>query len=288
MDDPGDRRRADERRRCARAKMAAMTGTNAAVYMRERPGMSAFVLEDGVVYHSYSTYSRGARRALGRCTTGSTALRRVATSKAYLVESATTLRHTLSDTVTVSDASPESGDGAVRVFRLGSYEPFVGLAALVFVASAAATIISCALNVSDCGDDDAGRMDAVDGVDAHGRRSRGSAPPRPSRACGLLMMVAMMMPSVAPLLWRYRCAVEGEPASRVSHDAHSGDRGGILRLCGSLLGAPIFPFGAALAAAADASPCTSACVPLAAGVVVAIAGAAAVHRMEGLSPRLLP
>ena len=31
----------------------------AATYMRERPGMSAFVLEDGVVYHTYSTYARG-------------------------------------------------------------------------------------------------------------------------------------------------------------------------------------------------------------------------------------
>jgi len=28
-------------------------------YTRERPGVSAFVLEDGVVYHSYSAYSRG-------------------------------------------------------------------------------------------------------------------------------------------------------------------------------------------------------------------------------------
>lgn len=38
---------------------AAMTGTDAATYTRERPGMSAFVLENGVVYHTYSTYSRG-------------------------------------------------------------------------------------------------------------------------------------------------------------------------------------------------------------------------------------
>ena len=38
---------------------AAMTGTDAATYTRERPGMSAFVLEDGVVYHAYSTYARG-------------------------------------------------------------------------------------------------------------------------------------------------------------------------------------------------------------------------------------
>jgi predicted dithiol-disulfide oxidoreductase (DUF899 family) len=38
---------------------AATTGTDVATYTRERPGMSAFVLEDGIVYHAYSTYSRG-------------------------------------------------------------------------------------------------------------------------------------------------------------------------------------------------------------------------------------
>jgi predicted dithiol-disulfide oxidoreductase (DUF899 family) len=38
---------------------AAMTGTDVATYTRERPGVSAFVLEDGVVYHAYSTYARG-------------------------------------------------------------------------------------------------------------------------------------------------------------------------------------------------------------------------------------
>jgi predicted dithiol-disulfide oxidoreductase (DUF899 family) len=41
------------------ARNAAMAGTDAATYTRERPGMSAFVLEDGVVYHTYSTYARG-------------------------------------------------------------------------------------------------------------------------------------------------------------------------------------------------------------------------------------
>ena len=41
------------------AKGAAMTGTDLATYARERPGMSAFALEDGVVYHTYSTYARG-------------------------------------------------------------------------------------------------------------------------------------------------------------------------------------------------------------------------------------
>jgi predicted dithiol-disulfide oxidoreductase (DUF899 family) len=41
------------------AKFAAMAGTDVATYARERPGMSAFALEDGVVYHTYSTYARG-------------------------------------------------------------------------------------------------------------------------------------------------------------------------------------------------------------------------------------
>jgi predicted dithiol-disulfide oxidoreductase (DUF899 family) len=41
------------------AQVAAMSGTDLATYTRERPGMSAFALEDGAVYHTYSTYARG-------------------------------------------------------------------------------------------------------------------------------------------------------------------------------------------------------------------------------------
>src|SRR5262249_40304525 len=41
------------------AEFAATCGTDAATYVRERPGMSAFAREDGVVYHTYSTYARG-------------------------------------------------------------------------------------------------------------------------------------------------------------------------------------------------------------------------------------
>jgi predicted dithiol-disulfide oxidoreductase (DUF899 family) len=35
------------------------TGVDRATFLRERPGVSAFALEDGVVYHTYSTYARG-------------------------------------------------------------------------------------------------------------------------------------------------------------------------------------------------------------------------------------
>jgi predicted dithiol-disulfide oxidoreductase (DUF899 family) len=42
-----------------RAAFASMCGTDANTFHRERPGMSAFALEDGVLYHTYSTYARG-------------------------------------------------------------------------------------------------------------------------------------------------------------------------------------------------------------------------------------
>jgi predicted dithiol-disulfide oxidoreductase (DUF899 family) len=41
------------------AQFAATCGTDAPTYSRDRPGLSAFVIEDDVVYHTYSTYSRG-------------------------------------------------------------------------------------------------------------------------------------------------------------------------------------------------------------------------------------
>jgi predicted dithiol-disulfide oxidoreductase (DUF899 family) len=52
--EPARRRDADDDN-----PFAAMSGTDAATYSRERPGVSAFVLDEGVVYHTYSAYSRG-------------------------------------------------------------------------------------------------------------------------------------------------------------------------------------------------------------------------------------
>ena len=40
-------------------QFATMCGTDAPTFTRDRPGMSAFVLEDGTVYHTYSSYARG-------------------------------------------------------------------------------------------------------------------------------------------------------------------------------------------------------------------------------------
>jgi len=38
---------------------AVMCGTDTPTYLRERPGMSTFVLQEGLVYHTYSSYARG-------------------------------------------------------------------------------------------------------------------------------------------------------------------------------------------------------------------------------------
>jgi len=40
-------------------QFATSCGTDAPTYVRDRPGMSSFVMEDGVIYHTYSTYARG-------------------------------------------------------------------------------------------------------------------------------------------------------------------------------------------------------------------------------------
>jgi predicted dithiol-disulfide oxidoreductase (DUF899 family) len=38
---------------------ARACGTDLATYLRERPGVSAFALEDGAIHHTYSAYARG-------------------------------------------------------------------------------------------------------------------------------------------------------------------------------------------------------------------------------------
>ena len=39
--------------------IAAGAGVDFPTFLRELPGVSAFALEDGVVYHTYSAYARG-------------------------------------------------------------------------------------------------------------------------------------------------------------------------------------------------------------------------------------
>jgi predicted dithiol-disulfide oxidoreductase (DUF899 family) len=49
----------DTRTELSDQQTRAVFGTDVATTTREAPGMSAFALEDGVVYHTYSAYTRG-------------------------------------------------------------------------------------------------------------------------------------------------------------------------------------------------------------------------------------
>ena len=40
-------------------QIARGCGVDAPTFLRDRPGMSTFAMEDGVIYHTYSTYARG-------------------------------------------------------------------------------------------------------------------------------------------------------------------------------------------------------------------------------------
>jgi predicted dithiol-disulfide oxidoreductase (DUF899 family) len=56
---PVDMRQAEGEESPELDEMASSTGTDWATYTREGPGVSAFALDDGVVYHTYSAYARG-------------------------------------------------------------------------------------------------------------------------------------------------------------------------------------------------------------------------------------
>jgi predicted metal-binding membrane protein len=86
-----------------------------------------------------------------------------------------------------------------------------------------------------------------------------------------VMTVAMMLPSLVPMLWRYRRAVERTGQTRL---------GGLTALVGAgyffvwtLVGTVAFPLGVALAAVAMQQPALARAVPIAVSGVVLIAGA---------------
>jgi len=86
----------------------------------------------------------------------------------------------------------------------------------------------------------------------------------------VVMMVAMMLPSLVPMLWRYRQAVGGPAETRL---------GGLTALVGvgyfsvwAVLGMAVFPLGVALAAVEMQQPPLARAVPIAVGLVVLMAG----------------
>jgi predicted metal-binding membrane protein len=87
----------------------------------------------------------------------------------------------------------------------------------------------------------------------------------------LVMMVAMMLPSLVPMLWRYRQAVRGTGDTRL--DRLTALVGVGYFFVWTVFGMAAFPLGIALAAIEMQLPALARAVPIAVGVVVLIAGA---------------
>jgi predicted metal-binding membrane protein len=85
------------------------------------------------------------------------------------------------------------------------------------------------------------------------------------------MMVAMMLPSVVPQLWRYRNAIARTGETHV--DRLTAVAGAGYFAVWTAFGLIAFPVGAALAALAMQQPALARGVPLAGGVVILMAGA---------------
>jgi predicted metal-binding membrane protein len=160
--------------------------------------------------------------------------------------------------------------GAGMASERTSHRVFVGISASLFATSAALTIGWCA------------SMSAMRGMPMPGgwtmsmmwMRMPGQTWPEAAASfigMWIVMMVAMMLPSLAPMLWRYRRAVGSTSETR---------KAWLTTLAGvgyffvwTLFGLAVYPLGVALAAVAMQQPVLARTAPIAAGVVVLIAGA---------------
>ncbi len=150
-----------------------------------------------------------------------------------------------------------------------SQRTFFAVSALIFSVSVAATIVSCA------------SMSAMDGMPMPGGWTMSMAWMRMpgqtwfgavSSFLGMwvVMMVAMMLPSLVPMLWRYRQAVSRANETRL---------GRLTTLVGvgyffvwTVFGMAAFPLGVALAMVEMQQPALARAVPVAVGVAVVMAG----------------
>jgi predicted metal-binding membrane protein len=154
-------------------------------------------------------------------------------------------------------------------FDRPSEAAFFGVSALLFAASAMLTIAWCA-SMSAMG------MSMPGGWTMSMTWMRIPGQTWPSAAASFLgmwvvMMVAMMLPSLGPMLRRYRLAVGRTGATRL---------GPLTAIAGAgyffvwtLFGMAVFPLGVALAEVEMQQPALARAVPIAVGVVVLIAGA---------------
>jgi len=151
-----------------------------------------------------------------------------------------------------------------------SQRAFYGVSALLFAASAALTIAWCESMSA------MGKMEmpgdwtmSMTWMRMPGQTWSGAA--ASFLGMWVVMMVAMMLPSLVPMLWRYRHAVGSTGEARLARlTALVG--GGYFSVW-TVLGMAAFPLGVALAEIEMQQPALARAVPIAVGGVVLIAGA---------------
>jgi predicted metal-binding membrane protein len=151
-----------------------------------------------------------------------------------------------------------------------SERAFFAISALIFFVSAAVTIVWCG-SMSEMGDMPmpGGWTMSMAWMLMAGQTWLGAA--ASFLGMWIVMMAAMMLPSLVPMLWRYRQAVQKTSEARL---------GWLTTLVGlgyffvwTLVGAAAFPVGVALATVEMQLPVLSRAVPIAAGIVILVAGA---------------
>lgn len=143
---------------------------------------------------------------------------------------------------------------------------FFGVSALLFAASAALTIVWCG-SMSSMGD-----MAMPGGwkMSMAWMRMPGQTWPAAAAsfmAMWVVMMIAMMLPSLVPVLWCYRQAIGGTRINWLTALV-----GASYFLVWALFGMAVFPLGASLATIEMRTPALARAAPTAAGVVVLIGG----------------
>jgi predicted metal-binding membrane protein len=150
-----------------------------------------------------------------------------------------------------------------------SHRAFFGVAALLFALSAAVTIAWCA-SMSAMGEMamPGGWAMSMAWMRMPGQTWTGAA--ASFLAMWVVMMVAMMLPSLVPMLWRYRQALAGAGTrlGRLTALVAAG-----YLLVWTAVGLAAFPLGAALTAIEMEHPALARAVPVAVGLVVLVAGA---------------
>jgi len=149
-----------------------------------------------------------------------------------------------------------------------SERAFFGTSALLFVASAIVTIVWCTSMTMDEMPMPGGWTMSMTWMRMPGQTWPGAA--ATFLGMWVVMMVAMMLPSLVPMLWRYRQAVGGAGTARL---------GRLTALVGfgyffvwTVFGIAAFPLGMALAATLMREPALSRAVPIALGVIFLLAG----------------